>query len=162
VGGIRAGRTAEHLLEACEASRRDGATNLDPFVTIRGWDARSRWLYGWHNNTHRINRLRSTMPHGLDPDGDPWYAAVLYPAPPDPVYQHDKLVGVVGWVGHLGCLWPNDGELLLPLVRALGRRSRYFVVPIFGIEPGTQHEPGLLTVLLPDAGEVHMLRDQLE
>lgn len=74
-------------------------TDLDPFVTIRSWGARSRWLFGWHNNMNRINRLRSTKPHGFDPDGDPWYAALLYPAPPDPVYEHDNLVGVVGWMG---------------------------------------------------------------
>ncbi|MGK5738905.1 hypothetical protein [Micromonospora sp. URMC 103] len=117
-------------------------------------------MYGSHNNEGRVHRLCSTQPHGLDPDGDPWYTAVLYPAPPDPIYRIDDLVGLVAWVGHVGCLWPGrDGELMLPLVQALGRQSQHFVVPVFfGQDANGLERP---TVLLPYAEEVQLLLDRL-
>jgi hypothetical protein len=136
------------------------AANHDEFVTISGWHSRSRWVYGSHNNGRRVDRLWSTTPHGVDSFGLPWYVAVLYPAPPDPVYEIDDLVGLVTWVGHVGCVWPGrDSTLMLPLVQALARHSRHFVVPVFfGKKPNRLAQP---TVLLPYAEEVELLLDRL-
>jgi hypothetical protein len=149
------------------------AANSDQFMTISGWDvrkyvpwpsqknppARARWMYGWENNEQRINQLRATEPYGFDLEGDPWYPAVLYPAPPDPIYGLADLVGAVNWTGHLGCIWPSDGELMLPLVQALKRRGCYFVVPvIFGRDDVGRDQ---LFNLLPFAREIRALLGQL-
>ncbi|MBE1487693.1 hypothetical protein [Plantactinospora soyae] len=135
-------------------------TNLDGLLTISDWQARSRWIYGWHHNERRIHRLCFTKPHGFDLDGDPWYTAALYPAPPDPVYELNNLVGLVTWVGHVGCLWPGrDSELMLPLVKAAGHQSQHFIVPVFfGQDPKGPDRP---TVLLPQAEELQPLLDRL-
>ncbi|MER7164653.1 hypothetical protein ABT336_01050 [Micromonospora sp. NPDC000207] len=136
------------------------ATAIGGLLSINSWDARSRWVYGSHNNERRVRQLRSTKPHGFDPNGDPWYSAVLYPAPPDPIYGIDNLVGLVAWLGHIGCLWPGgDSDLMLPLVRELGRESRHFVVPVFfGVDD--ESELSKPTVLLPHAEDVQRMTHQ--
>jgi hypothetical protein len=135
-------------------------TDVAGIRTIRQWPSRTRWIYGSHNNEDRVRRLCSTAPHGFDADGDPWYAAALYPAPSDPIYKLDNLVGLVTWVGHVGCLWPgHDDELMLPLVRALAGRPEHFVVPVF-LDPDTQG-PNQPLVALPFADEVQRLLDSL-
>ena len=116
-------------------------------------------MYGSHNNEERVRRLCSTAPHGNDADGDPWYAAALYPAPSDPIYQLDGLVGLVTWVGHIGCLWPGEEELMLPLVRALANMSEHFVVPVF-LDPDA-YGPEKALVTLPFANDVQRLLDSL-
>lgn len=150
------------------------ATTRDQFVTIESWQVqkyaprpskentsvRARWMYGWRNNQARIDRLRTTKPHGFDLDGDPWYTAVLYPAPADPIHGFDQLVGAVSWVGHLGCVWPSYGELVLPLVQALERRSRYFLAPVIIGRTGATGGDRLFT-LLPSLSQVQALRDQM-
>lgn len=135
-------------------------TSTNEFVTIDGWDAKARWIYGSHHNEKRIYRLCSTTPHGFDPNGDPWYSAALYPAPPDPIYELYNLVGLVTWVRHVGCLWPsNYGPLMLPLVRALERRSQHFIVPVFfGSNDDRLDQP---IVMLPRYEEIHRLLDRL-
>ena len=135
-------------------------TPVSGLRTNKQWPSRTRWVYGSHNNEERVRRLCSTTPHGIDEDGDAWYAAALYPAPSDPLYQRDGLVGIVTSVGHVGCLWPGyDDELLLPLVRALAVRSEHYVVPVF-LNPDAYGPDGSL-VALPFADEVRHLLDSL-
>ena len=134
-------------------------TDLAGLRTIKQWPSRTRWVYGSHNNEGRVRRLCSTAPHGIDADGDPWYAAVLYPAPSDPIDKLDGLVGLVTWLGHVGCLWPGEDKLMLPLVQALASQSEHFVVPVF-LDPDA-HGPDKALVTLPFADEVQQLLDSL-
>lgn len=136
-------------------------TSTREFVTISSWESNARWIYGSHHNEQRVRRLCSTQPHGFDADGDPWYTAVLYPAPPDPIYQIYDLVGLATWVGRIGCLWPGYySKLMMPLVQALGRQSKHFTVPVFF--GSYDDRPGKPLVLLPRAEEMRRLLHHAE
>jgi hypothetical protein len=141
-------------------------TDIEPFMTISAWREeripappqpirpfiQRRWLMGERHNERRIKRLRSTAPHGFNEDGVRWYTGLLYAAPDDPVYGYDSLVGVVTWVGHIGCLMPRTGHDWRPLVDALRRQSRHSAVPVIAIEERME-------VLLPGSRELRQLLD---
>lgn len=143
-------------------------TDIAPFMTISSWQeeripapprpaqpfVQRRWLMGEQHNEHRTSRLRATTPHGFSADGLPWYTGLLYPAPDDPSYGYDSLVGVVTWVGHIGCLMPSTGHWWRPLVDALDRRSRHFAVPVLALEDRME-------ILLPGSRELQQRLDLL-
>ncbi|NJC13016.1 hypothetical protein F4558_002842 [Micromonospora profundi] len=110
---------------------------------------------GEHQNERRVRRLRSTRPHGVDGEGAPWYVGVLYPAPRDPIYEYDDLVGIVTWVGHVACLLPGGGRLMRPVVERLAQHSRHYLVPVLADNPDE------LYVFLPIRRSIRKQRSEL-
>ncbi|WP_148083470.1 hypothetical protein [Micromonospora sp. Llam0] len=88
-------------------------------------------VMGACHNRQRINRLLAKTPPGHDEAGIPWHVGALYPAPYDPVYDYDELIGIVTQEGHVACLMPGY-FYLRSLIEALTDNGIYFVVPIVG------------------------------
>jgi hypothetical protein len=104
-------------------------------------------LMGARRNRQRISRLLASSPSGYDEAGTAWQVGILYPAPYDPVYDFDDLIGVVTKEGHVACLMPGY-SYLRSLVEALEGSGNYFIVPIVAqrdphYESDPDDEPGI-------------------
>jgi hypothetical protein len=103
-------------------------------------------LFGTHHSYERITRLLKIRPAGCDGQGRPWHVGVVYPAPYDPLYDVDDLVGVVTQEGHVACL---TSSYLRPFVEALASAGIHFVVPVIPDIHPDEDEPDVTVRLLP-------------
>jgi hypothetical protein len=114
---------------AARQAIKSGAS-IDALFAVPGWEPNDGiWIMGGQHNETRIKNLRRTGRDGTDRNGRPWYVGILYPAPDDPRYGFDELVGIVTRAGHIGCLMPGM-SYLRPFVDALTEHGKHFVVPL--------------------------------